>query len=258
MVDQRADGEGVADVQFGFHDSQPSHSPSEAALYWLSEHLNRNGLRLQVAENLFCENSRDGRCYDNVAQFVKLHPTRFEGVFGYMVICSDPTKGFGFDFKLSGHAVVRDNEGKLFSLDRRNNIDNSCGLFVEDPVITFDNFMQIHAPDIGERLREMLSKHVSNPALVSSVALMPFGRDLAAERDVIALIRHPSFTMDDVYSETGLRRAWKIAESGDLGDGEIATVGFSVFHDELVRGVTVGIPRLLAAAALRKHAQGRV
>ena len=256
MVDQRADGEGVADVQFGFRDSQPSHSPSEAALKWLDEHLKRNGLSLRVAENLFWEKSRDGRCYDNVAQFVKLHPTRFEGVFGYMVTCSDPTKGFGFDFKLSGHAVVRDNEGKLFSLDRSNNIDNSCGLFVEDPVITFDNFMQTQTP--GERLREMLSKHVSNPALVSSVALMPFGRDLAAERDVIALMRHPSFTMADVYSETGLRRAWKIAESGDLGDGEIATVGFVVFHDELVQGVTVGIPRLLAAAALRKHAQGCV
>ena len=77
---------------------------------------------------------------------------------------------------------------------------------------------------------------------------MPFGRDESSEQDTRRVLLGASLKKDNSV------RRWVIA-STQLDDATKANVSFSTFYDNAMEGLAVGLPRLVAAAALRKWAR---
>ena len=108
-------------------------------------------------------------------------------------------------------------------------------LFLEDPQISFEMHRQLTR---DKPLRALLRRGFSHPPRVKAVIVMPFGRDHAAEDDLNALFRgEPT----DWRGRTGRTRMWELQRF--TAGGVVRTIGTGVYHDELCKGVEVGVSR---------------
>ena len=229
------------------HAASPASEPRqalEAMLEGLSAVLREHGLDA-VLTKAHCESVPGcvpGDCYTNVDLFVSLNPTHFEGVFGYMIALQAAGRlDSRFDIELRPHAVVRSrSNGRL--LDVSTGTSGGQTLFLEDPQISFEMHQQLtrDAP-----LRALLRRGFSHPSRVRTVVVMPFGRDHAAEDDLNALFRgEPT----DWRGRTGRMRMWELHRF--TAGGVVRTIGTGVYHDELCKGVEVGVSRDAVLAAI--------
>ena len=207
------------------------------ALEWLNGLLEKNNLGATVpVRPMRWKRAVDGECHANSRDFCA-RSGRWEPVFGYAVDVDGDAQ-----FTMHTHTAVRDaRSGELRNLTKR---EKGLMLVVEDGVLAFDKHEQLTHAD--ERLQELLTARFSDPLCIKGVLPMPFGQDNAAERDTKRVLLGASRQQDRSLRE------WTIAGCV-LADGTAASVKFSVYYDNALRGLLVGIPRLVAAAALAKR-----
>jgi hypothetical protein len=233
------------------HAASPASEPRqalEAMLEGLSAVLREHGLDA-VLTKAHCESVPGcvpGDCYKNVEKLVSLNPARFEGVFGYMIALQAAGRlDSGFDIELRPHAVVRlhsPDGAPLRLLEVSTGTSGGQTLFLEDPQISFEMHQQLKC---DAPLRALLRRGFSHPSRVRTVIVMPFGRDHAAEDDLNALFRgEPT----DWRGRTGRTRMWELQRF--TAGGVVRTIGTGVYHDELCKGVEVGVSRDAVLAAI--------
>lgn len=213
----------------------------QLALEWLSSLLEKNKVgKLQIVKSLHWKRASTGECHANARDFCQ-KKDHWEPVFGYAINIVG-----GAQFVMHNHSVVRNKfSGELWNLINYKKSGQGSIMFVPDSVITSGMHDQIG--DADDRLRFLLTDRFSDPMCITSVNIMPFGRDESCEQDTVQVLSGASLKRDNSV------RRWVIA-STQLDDATNATVSFSTFYDNAMEGLAVGIPRLVVAAALRKWA----
>ena len=186
---------------------------NQLALEWLCSLLEKNKVgKLQIVKSLHWKRATiAGECHANAHDFCQV-TDRWQPVFGYAI----------------------------------NIVGGAQFMFVSDSLITSHMYDQIGCAD--DRLRVLLTARFSEPRCITSVNIMPFGRDESSEQDTRRVLLGASLKKDNSV------RRWVIA-STQLDDATNANVSFSTFYDNAMEGLAVGLPRLVAAAALRKWAR---
>ena len=216
---------------------------NQLALEWLCSLLEKNKVgKLQIVKSLHWKRATiAGECHANAHDFCQV-TDRWQPVFGYAINIVG-----GAQFMMLNHSVVRDNHsGELRNLINCKKSAKGSIMFVSDSLITSHMHDQIGCAD--DRLRVLLTARFSEPRCITSVNIMPFGRDESSEQDTRRVLLGASLNKDNSV------RRWVIA-STQLDDATKANVSFSTFYDNAMEGLAVGLPRLVAAAALRKWAR---
>ena len=218
------------------------HNPS--ALEWLESLIEKNKLgKIELVKPMHWKRATSCECHANANDFCQ-GTNRWQPVFGYALdIVGDA------QFQMHNHSVVRDKlSGELRHLTncKKEAKRGTPSAFVADSVITA--CMRTQLADADERLQALLTARFSEPMCITGVAPMPFGRDEASEQDTLRVVCGASLKKDNSL------RQWVIA-SCVLDDGTTANVCFHTYYDNMIQGLQVGIPRLVAAAALAKRAR---
>ena len=145
---------------------------NQLALEWLCSLLEKNKVgKLQIVKSLHWKRATiAGECHANAHDFCQV-TDRWQPVFGYAINIVG-----GAQFMMHNHSVVRDNHsGELRNLINCKKSAKGSIMFVSDSLITSHMHDQIGCAD--DRLRVLLTARFSEPRCITSVNIMPFGRD---------------------------------------------------------------------------------